>query len=603
MEASEFLSKLQQHEGRLFMPQSNLRFEHPLKQGSLSESYLVHHEGFNIPCILRIMKKDVSEQLGTEMDAGFEKACQQYAAIRHPSITAMYDIGVFADYEYVLLEYVAGVPLLERIKERPLRDCEALKLMWPIADGLAALWRADYVHRGCSPMRVLIAPDGTPKLDMVVLPRIALNPLLIEAHAPFMAGFWPPEELRQSTDVDARSDMFSFGASLYYAVTGVSPFGKGSRTELIARTMSESPTPPQKFNPDLNPSLCDFVMRCLKRDPKDRFSSTQEFLDTLGGVKMEICQPATPRPSSFGPLQDADGGKESTFRAGDTIGQYRLEQMVGAGAFGVVFKSRHQLLDIPVAVKFLPAELAAKNPEYVDLFLREARTAIRIRHKNVIGLYEAGVQGGQYYLIMEFAPGGSVQDRLDKLGGKLPMEEVIRLLRDAAAGLAAAEEMNIIHRDIKPANLMYGAQQEIKIADLGLAKRLLIPAADGATQASIRQEQLTMKRGDNTIQGTPGYMAPEMALTPDKVDSRSDLYSLGVTAYQLLCGKLPFEGTEPLNIMMKHVTQEAPALRGLNPDISPEVDGVVKRLMAKKPADRFASSNELLRALKAIHVS
>jgi serine/threonine protein kinase len=597
MEASEFLKKLHERDGKLFMPQSHVRFEHPLRQGALSESYLVHHEGFNIPCILRIMKPSVSEELGTEMDAGFEKACQQYASVRHPSITAMYDIGTYEGYEYVLLEYVAGVPLTERIQERPLTDHEALKIMAPIADGLAALWKIDYVHRGVSPMRVLIAPDGTPKLDMVVLPRIALNPMLIEAHAPFMAGFWPPEELRQSTDVDARSDMFSFGASLYYAITGVSPFGKGSRTELIARTMSESPTPPQKFNKDLSPALCDFVMRCLKRDAKERFSSTQEFLDSLYAVKTQICRPATPHPSNFGPLQES-GGPQSTYRVGDTIGQCRLEQMVGAGAFGVVFKSRHQLLDIPVAVKFLPTELAAKNPDYVDLFLREARTAIRIRHKNVIGLYEAGVQGGQYYLIMEFAPGGSVQDRLDKLGGKLPENEVLRLLRDAAAGLAAAEEMNIIHRDIKPANLMYGAQQEIKIADLGLAKRLLVPASDGSTQASIRQEQLTMKRGDNVIQGTPGYMSPEMALTPDKVDIRSDLYSLGVTAYQLLCGKLPFEGTEPLNIMMKHVTQEAPPLRSLNATVNPELEGIVKRLMAKSPADRYASSRDLLRALK-----
>lgn len=598
--ASEFLKKLHERGGKLFMPQSHVRFEHPLRQGALSESYLVHHEGFNIPCILRIIKPSVSEEMGTEMDAGFEKACQQYFSVRHPSITAMYDIGTYEGYEYVLLEYVAGVPLTERIKERPLKDSEALKIMAPIADGLAALWKIDYVHRGVSPMRVQIAPDGTPKLDMVVLPRIALNPMLVEAHAPFMAGFWPPEELRQSIDVDARSDMFSFGASLYYAITGVSPFGKGSRTELIARTMSESPTPPQKFNNDLCPALCDFVMRCLKRDPKERFSSTQEFLNELNAVKAHNCQPSTPRPSSFGPLQET-AGAQSTYRVGDTIGQCRLEQMVGAGAFGVVFKSRHQLLDIPVAVKFLPTELAEKNPDYVDLFLREARTAIRIRHKNVIGLYEAGVQGGQYYLIMEFAPGGSVQDRLDKLGGKLPENEVLRLLRDAAAGLAAAEEMNIIHRDIKPANLMYGAQQEIKIADLGLAKRLLVPAKDGSTQASIRQEQLTMKRGDNVIQGTPGYMSPEMALTPDKVDIRSDLYSLGVTAYQLLCGKLPFEGTEPLNIMMKHVTQEAPPLRSLNAAINPELEGIVKRLMAKNPADRYASSRDLLRALKSEH--
>jgi eukaryotic-like serine/threonine-protein kinase len=599
MDKTGILSKLIEREGRLFMPQSHVRFEHLLRRSALSESYLVHHEGLNLPCILRVMKPEIAEQFDEEADEGFSRACQQYARVRHPSITAMYDIGEYAGMDYVIIEYVTGIPLTERIKDRPLTDVEALKLMTPIADGLAALWRVDYIHRGVSPLRVLIASDGTPKLDLVVLPRIALNPLLIEAHSPFMAGFWPPEELRQSTDIDARSDMFSFGASFYYAVTGMSPFGKGSRTELIARTMSEPPTPPQKLNPQLRQSLCDFLMRCLQREPKDRFSSTQEFLDALHAEKSQLCKPAAPRPSTFGPLVDANS-KQSTFQVDDTIGQCRLEQMVGAGAFGVVYKARHQLLDMPVAVKFLPTELAEKYPEYVDLFLREARTAIRIRHKNVIGLYEAGVQGGQYFLIMEYAPGGSVQDRMEKLGGMLPEDEVIRLLREAALGLSAAEEMNIIHRDIKPANLMYGGQQEIKIADLGLAKRLLVPSLDGGTQASIRQDQLTMKRGDNAIQGTPAYMAPEMALTPDKVDCRCDLYSLGVTAYQLLTGQLPFEGTEALQILMKHVTQVAPAPRSLNPKVSPELESIVNRLMAKSPADRFQTSAALRVALDSL---
>ena len=338
----------------------------------------------------------------------------------------MYDIGTYAGYDYAIIEYVAGIPLTERIKDRPLTDCEALKLMGPIADmawlrcGMGITSIAASVRCASS-----FTGDGTPKLDMVMLPRIPLNPTLIEAHAPFMVGFWPPEELRQSNDIDARSDMFSFGASLYYAVTGVSPFGKGSRTELIARTMTESPTPAQNLNPELCPKLCEFMMRCLQREPKNRFNSTQEFIDALNAVKNEHYEPASVRPSSFGPLNEAEPSTRfSGSCIGDTIGQCRLELMVGAGAFGVVFKARHQLLDIPVAVKFLPKERAAKNPEYVDLFLREARTAIRIRHKNVIGLYEAGVQGGQYFLIMEYAPGGSVQERLDDRS-RFPIDDVI----------------------------------------------------------------------------------------------------------------------------------------------------------------------------------
>src|SRR6185295_14362390 len=126
-------------------------------------------------------------------------------------------------------------------------------------------------------------------------------------------------------------------------------------------------------------------------------------------------------------------------------------------------------------IKFLPYELASKSQDYIDMFLREARMAIRIRHKHVIGLYEAGQQDGQFYLMMEFAPNGSLYDKLSGRVGLLPVKETIRILTETAMGLSAAEEHNIIHRDIKPANLMFGAQNEVKIADLGLAKRLALP--------------------------------------------------------------------------------------------------------------------------------
>ena len=290
----------------------------------------------------------------------------------------------------------------------------------------------------------------------------------------------------------------------------------------------------------------------------------------------------------------------SVFGPGDTIGQCLLEHQVGAGAFGVVFKARHQLLDIPVAIKFLPGELADKSPEYVDLFLREARTAIRIRHKNVIGLYEAGHQGGQYYLMMEFAPNGSVYDRLQRSVGTLTEAEVIRIMIETAQGLSAAAEMNIIHRDIKPANLMFGAQNEIKIADLGLAKRVARPESSEQLAASIKLEQLTLLRGEPSIQGTPDYMAPEMAVSPDTVDCRADLYSLGITAYHLLTGQLPFDGAAPLQVIMKHVTQVMISPRQHRPAMSPGLEQTIMRLVEKKPENRYQTPVDLVSALAAL---
>jgi serine/threonine protein kinase len=592
------LDVLPKRDGKPIMSLGNIRVEHVLRQGQLSETYLAYDEGLDIPVLLRVMNPRIREQLGEQAYIDLLNCARQYAHVRHPSITGIYNIGILGEYRFTVLEYVAGIPLNDRIQSRPFTEQQALKIMVPIAEGLAALWRNDYVHRGVSPLRIIVDND-VPKLDMVVLPRTPLNPILIEAHAQFMAGFWPPEELRQSPDIDSRSDMFSFGASLYYAVTGVSPFGKGSRTELIARTLTDVPIEPRKLAPALSEELNEFLMRCLQRDPKNRFESTQAFLNALDELQYTQCRPATARPSSFMPIVlENEPARESPFAIGDLVGQCKLDKLVGSGAFGVVFKAQHQLLDIPVAVKFLPTELASRNPEYIGLFLREARTAIRIRHKHIIGLYEAGNQSGQYYLIMEFAPGGSVQDKLDALKGKLPPADVVRILRETALGLSAAEEMGIVHRDIKPANLMFGAQGEIKIADLGLAKRIARPSEmDGAINASIKAEQLTMMRGDNAIQGTPAYIAPEAALKPETVDSRCDLYSLGVTAYQLLTGRLPFDGTEPLQVMMKHLTQAVPPMQN---GVPPKLEEVVLKLMAKTPDGRYQTAMELVRAIDAL---
>ncbi|MEI6236143.1 MAG: serine/threonine-protein kinase [Planctomycetota bacterium] len=585
------------------MPMNDVLVEHVLTKRQLSESYLAFHSGLGIHMELRVVKPEIVQQIGENGFQDLRKCCQHYARVRHPNLTAVFDMGTFGPFPYTLNEYTTGIPLHERLKERPLSEGEALKIMVPIADGLAALWRTDFVHRGVSPHRILVGADGVPKLDIVIFPRVPLDPVIIEAHAPFMAGFWPPEELRQSGDIDARSDMFSFGAALYYALIGTSPFGKGSRTEIMARTLMDPPKDPRASRPDLKPGICEFIMRCLKTNPKERFGSTSEFMDALYELRLQTCNQVTQRFSTFSPIltsSQSQSKARSVFGPGDTIGQCVLEEKVGQGAFGVVYKARHQLLDIPVAIKFLPGELADKSPEYIDLFLREARTAIRIRHKHVIGIYEAGQQGGQYFLMMEFAPNGSVLDRLQRSSGSLPEEDVIRIMRETALGLAAAAEVNIIHRDIKPANLMFGAQNEIKVADLGLAKRVSRPESSDQLAASIKAEQLTMLRGEQTIQGTPDYMAPETATAPDSVDIRADLYSLGITAYHLLTGRVPFDGNAPLQVIMKHVTQIMIPPRQHMPSVSPKLEAIIMRLVEKNPEDRFQTPMELAAALGAV---
>jgi len=600
IEESVFLRSLPEDEGQRVFYGCGVTIDRKLSEGALSNSYLGTHLGLNHPVIVRVMKPEFSRALGETTAKGLLETCRQYARVRHESLTAVYDVATCEDHRVVVIEYVSGVPLMERIRSRPLNEVETLRIFVPIAEALAALWRADFMHRGVSPHRIRVDNDGIPKLDVVILPRIPLEKMLTAAHKPFMAGFWPPEELKGALDIDPRSDIFSFGASMFFALTGQTPYdtsGKCSLDSQIANTLSCEPRDLKTLKPDISEPLHDFIMRCLKCDRAERFDSIGHFMASLHELEANVVgQPLRPR-STFGPGIMNRKPQTGVIGAGTVFGQCVLEAKVGAGAFGVVYRGRHRFLDMPVAVKLLPVELATKYPEYIGLFLREARTAIRIRHKNVIGLYEAGEENGQYYLIMEFAAGGTVSERMVNFPQGMPFDESVRVIREAALGLAAAEEMNIIHRDIKPSNLMYGTLGEIKIADLGLAKRVARPHSPESVKESIRAEQLTMLRGDDSIQGTPAYMAPEMAVSPDKVDHRADLYSLGVTAFNMLTGRLPFEGTQPLQLMVKHATQAPPPPRSLRADIPEHLEAVLLKLLEKSPDKRFQSARQLAEVL------
>jgi serine/threonine-protein kinase len=219
----------------------------------------------------------------------------------------------------------------------------------------------------------------------------------------------------------------------------------------------------------------------------------------------------------------------------------------------------------------------------------------------VIGIFEAGVQHSQHYLIMEYAPGGSVWERMHLYGGKLPLMEALQVLWDTAQGLSAAEALSIVHRDIKPDNLMYAADGSVKIADMGLAKRYIPENYRGKISASVVADQLTLGAEKGLLSGTPAYMAPEIALKPDTADPRADLYSLGITAYQMLTGMLPFEGKTSIETILKHV-QEAPIPpRVINPDIPLALEEAIMKLLVKKPDERYQSARQLIEDLTLLN--
>ncbi|MCZ6599128.1 MAG: serine/threonine-protein kinase [Planctomycetota bacterium] len=294
----------------------------------------------------------------------------------------------------------------------------------------------------------------------------------------------------------------------------------------------------------------------------------------------EPAAPAKP-PDLVANGSNANGG---SFKIPKRIGGYRIDRLLGRGGMGTVFLAEQESLHRPVALKILSPRLAA-DADFVRKFQTEARAAAALNHPNVVVVHDVGEADGHHYLSMEFMEQGSLEDKLT-VGGKIAWRTVLDILHDAARGLMFAEERGIVHRDIKPANLMQNAAGTIKIADLGLATTV--------------EAEATQSEGKK-IYGTPHFISPEQA-RGEAVDNRSDLYSLGASAYRLLTGHTPFEGESTRDILRGHFNDEPRPLRELEPEIPAGLDELVLRLLAKAPEGRFPSAEMLLKAVDRLRL-
>lgn len=269
---------------------------------------------------------------------------------------------------------------------------------------------------------------------------------------------------------------------------------------------------------------------------------------------------------------------------GRTLRGCLIDRKLGEGGMGAVYHAKQLSLDRSVAVKVLPVDLA-RNKNFIQRFEREAKSLARLNHPNILQIYDFGddPQLGLYFMIIEYVEGLDLGEVLNRRG-LLGQIEVLDLLRQSVMGLEAAAEKGVIHRDIKPDNLMISGNGLVKVSDFGLAKGYV--AQVGVTAAGVRV-------------GTPAFMSPEQC-DGVEVDFRSDIYNLGATAFLCLTGRLPFDGETPFAIMLKHKTEAVPSLCEIDPTIHRDVDALIKRLLAKKPAERCEGLRELIEDIEAL---
>jgi predicted Ser/Thr protein kinase len=257
-------------------------------------------------------------------------------------------------------------------------------------------------------------------------------------------------------------------------------------------------------------------------------------------------------------------------------GRYVIRGTLGRGGMGIVYKADDTVLDRTVAFKVLP-DAFKKNPQALANFLREAKSAAKLNHPNIVTVYDAGEQGGEFYIAMEYVDGNTLKEII-KRRGRIAPRGIVHVLAQMAEGLAYAHEKKIVHRDIKTANTMWTVERKAKIMDFGLAK--------------VIEE---VRNHTTVVSGTPYYMSPEQTLGKN-VDHRTDIYSLGVSVFEMATGTLPFtEG----NIPYHHVHTPPPDPREHVPELPELLVGVIERCMRKDPAERYQSAREILTELRS----
>ncbi len=262
-----------------------------------------------------------------------------------------------------------------------------------------------------------------------------------------------------------------------------------------------------------------------------------------------------------------------TDRIGQQLGNYRLLRSLGQGGFAEVYLGEHIHLESKAAIKVLHSVLPNNHK---DDFLKEARRLVRLKHPHIVRLLEFGVEGDVPFLVMEYAPNGSLRTRYP-IGSQIPLETIVSYVKQVADALQYLHEQKLVHRDVKPENMLLGANQEVVLSDLGVA---VVAHATGSIIGAA---------------GTPPYMAPEQILKTPR--PASDQYALGVVVYEWLCGDRPFHGN-PITLQAQHLDALPPPLREKIPPISPEIESVVLTALAKDPEQRFAHVQAFATALE-----
>ncbi len=269
-----------------------------------------------------------------------------------------------------------------------------------------------------------------------------------------------------------------------------------------------------------------------------------------------------------------------TISPGENVGPYRITEQLGSGGMATVYKSYQPALDRYVAIKVMHAMFKG-NPQFFERFQREARIVAKLEHPNIIPIHDFNEHNGEPYLVMRYVEGDTLKTQMD--GQIMPVDQLLHIIRPVCSALHYAHDQGILHRDIKPSNIMMTNDGSIFVTDFGLARIM------EAGESTLSQDMMV---------GTPQYISPEQAQGVKELDGRTDIYSLGVILYEMLTGRVPFSADTPFATVHDHIYTPLPPPSSVNPEITPQVERMLLKALAKNPEDRYPSAKDLLEAVE-----
>jgi serine/threonine protein kinase/tetratricopeptide (TPR) repeat protein len=626
--------------------------------GEIFEAVRTGPAGFRKRVALKRLAPDRTR--GTRGIERFLREARIAARLDHPNIVRVDELIVNEEGHFIVMELLRGANLSElRALGGTLSARAALAAAIQVLDALTyahALCDEDgrplgLLHRDLTPRNLFVCGNGLVKILDFGIAKLqgALTMVLTEkGRVMGTVDFMSPEQA-QGGPIDARSDLYQLGATLYFLLSGRPPLGSGLTADVLARLLAEPAPPLAQACPELPPAVCELVDRSIAALPAGRFPNARAMreaavaaLATVGrGGRRELAElvarlpealsaenPAllTPPDTAAATVQPVGDRPPSAARSalsrlrpagatptplaardrlvGRTLGEFKLIDRIGQGGLGAVYRAEQPPLAREAVVKVLLAEAASE--QLLQRFLQEARLASRLDHPYAAHVYEFGAEpDGVLWIAMELVRGTPLSTVLVERG-PLPAGELSPLLMRICEVVHTAHEQGIIHRDLKPSNVMVieGAGCPLpKLLDFGISKHVMAPpgaaspAITPSALASAARSPATALTHQGLLIGSPPYMAPEQWRSPELADARTDLYALGVMTYELLTGRLPFVGDTTADLARAHARARAPSLGDGFP---PALDAVIRRALAKTPSQRYPTVLDFAAAFRAV---